>query len=282
MPAQARDQASKPDSDRRSPAAWLLKARVLHERIRPRRLKFVYSVFCMRFDLDRLHELNACWWFGLNKPRLASLYLKDYGPHDGSDLAGWLRAELASQGITADGQLILQTFPRILGYAFNPVSFWFCHAADGRLLALLAEVNNTFGDRHSYLLVADDGQGITHDSRLVCRKTFHVSPFLTVQGDYTFRLRETPLTSFVSINLADDTGLILRTSIGGHLEPLQTGNFLRAFARQPLITFSVITRIHWQALRLWLRKVPFYGARPPRNESCASDSSIPLPDKDPS
>ena len=242
-------------------AAWLVRARVLHERLRPSRLRFIYPVFCFRFDLDRLHELNKYTWFGLNKRNLVSLHFKDYGLHDGSDLAPWIRTQLSQQDIEAAGPVILQTFPRILGYAFNPVSFWLCHNKNHQLIAVLAEVNNTFGVRHAYLLTSQDKQPITHDTHLVCQKTFHVSPFLQVKGQYQFRVRETCATSFIAINYSDDEGLILRTSIGGHVEPLSSRNFFRALLRQPFMTFSVIVHFHWQALRLWLRKVPFYGAR---------------------
>lgn len=242
-------------------AAWLVRARVLHERLRPKQLRFIYSVFCFRFDLDRLQELEKYFWFGLNRRNLVSLHFKDYGLHDGSDLAPWIRDQLSEHGIDATGPVILQTFPRILGYAFNPVSFWLCHNQNNQLIAMLAEVNNTFGDRHAYLLTHQDKQPITHDTPLVCRKTFHVSPFLQVKGHYQFRVRETCATTFIAINYRDDEGLVLRTSIGGHVEELSSRRFFRALLRQPFMTFSVIAHIHWQALRLWLRKVPFYGAR---------------------
>ncbi len=143
------------------PAAWLLTGQVMHERLRPKHHRFTYPVFYVRCDLDRLASLDS-GWFGIDRWRPLSLYQRDHGPRDGSDLATWMRAQLSAAGIEeADGKIWLQAFPRVFGYAFNPVSFWFCHDRDGHLRALLAEVRNTFGDRHSYLLSAAGNAPIT-------------------------------------------------------------------------------------------------------------------------
>lgn len=250
--------------------ARLMHARVLHERLSPRRHRFVYPVFCLRLDVDQLHTLNR-WWLRVNKPGLLSVRESDYGARDGSSLSAWIRRELQLAGLPDDGRIWLQTFPRMLGYAFNPVSFWFCHDAKGQLVALLAEVNNTFGQHHRYLLAVDGNLPIKESSLLRCRKAFHVSPFLTVKGHYTFRVREGKGTSFVAIDYYDDTEQrVLHTSIGGRLQAANRSAVLSAVARQPLMTVSVIARIHWQALKLWLARVPFFGAKP----AASSDQSI--------
>jgi DUF1365 family protein len=244
-------------------AAYLLVGRVMHERLRPVHHRFVYPLFCVRCNLARLATLDS-WWFGIDRWRTLSLATRDYGPRTGGDLELWMRQRLAEAGIPADGEIWLQTLPRIFGYAFNPVSFWFCHDAQGRLRALLAEVRNTFGERHGYLLSAPDHAPIGADTVLVCRKTLHVSPFCKVEGDYAFRVREGARHALVGIDYSDRQGLFIRTSIGARIAPLTCSGALGALARQPLMTILVVVRIHWQALRLLLKKAPFYGKNPVR------------------
>jgi uncharacterized protein len=250
------------DSAAPAPAAWLLTGKVMHERLRPKHHRFTYPVFYVRCDLDRLTSLDS-GWFGIDRWRPLSLHQRDHGPRDGSDLATWMRAQLSQAGIEeANGRIWLQAFPRVFGYAFNPVSFWFCHDRDGRLRALLAEVRNTFGERHGYLLSADGNAPITAETRLMCRKVLHVSPFCRVEGGYTFRIKESPNSASVSIDYHDAHGLLLRTALGGRLTPLTRATALAALLRQPLLTVGVVARIHWQALRLALRNAPFYGKNP--------------------
>ncbi|WP_144145108.1 DUF1365 domain-containing protein [Paraburkholderia sp. BCC1884] len=244
------------------PAAWLLTGKVMHERLRPQPHRFTYPVFYVRCDLDRLASLD-CGWFGIDRWRPLSLHARDHGPCDGSDLATWMRAQLSAAGIgEADGKIWLQAFPRVFGYAFNPISFWFCHDRDGNLRALLAEVRNTFGARHSYLLSAPGNAPITAHTPLVCRKMLHVSPFCRVEGGYTFRVKETPTSASVAIDYSDADGLLIRTALGGRLTPLTRTTALVALFRQPLLSVGVVARIHWQALRLAFRKAPFYGKNP--------------------
>lgn len=241
--------------------AWLLTGRVIHERLRPRQHRFAYPVFYVRCNLARLASLDSMW-FGVNRWRPLSLYARDYGPCDGSDLHTWMRAQLVEAGLPSDGEIWLQTFPRVFGYAFNPVSFWFCFDRDGALRALLAEVRNTFGARHGYLLSAPDGGAIDAATELTCRKVLHVSPFCQVEGHYRFRVRESQQVSSVAIDYHDAEGLLIHTVVGGQLRPLTRSAALVALARQPLQTLAVVARIHWQALRLLCKKVPFYGKHP--------------------
>lgn len=248
-----------------SKPALLISGRVMHERLRPVRNRFVYPIFCVRLNLDRLAQMNS-GWFGVDRRRLMSIRTRDYGACDGSDLASWMRRQLADAGVEATGDIWLQTFPRVFGYVFNPVSFWYCHDRAGNLRALLAEVTSTFGERHSYLLTGPNEKPITGNTFLECRKQLHVSPFCRVEGRYQFRLRDTADTSFIAIDYFDSEGLLLRTSVGGRNRELNRRSALYAVARQPLMTFSVIARIYWQALRLWLRKVPFF-SKPARKES---------------
>jgi DUF1365 family protein len=152
----------------------------------------------------------------------------------------------------------------VLGYVFNPVSFWFCHRADGALRAIVCEVNNTFGERHFYLL--DTGSVMHWGLQLTSKKVFHVSPFCAVEGSYRFRfMRTTQKVNNIDrecvvarIDYHDDQGPLLLTSISGRLEPLTSRSAAKAFFRHPLMTIGVITRIHWQALKLFTKRVPFF------------------------
>lgn len=243
--------------------AFLLVGQVMHRRLRPLQNHFVYPVFFLRCNVDRLDDLDR-WWFGVDRPHPIGLRRSDYG--DG-DPGSWMRRLLTEAGLPSDGEIWLQTFPRLFGFAFNPVSFWYCHAANGDLVALLADVRNTFGERHRYLLSAPDGGAIGPDQPLHCRKIFHVSPFCQVAGHYRFRVRDTEQAAFVGIDYLDQDGLLLRTAIGGRRQPFDRRHVLGALLRQPFLTFGIVWRIHWQALRLWRGKLTvFRKPAPPEND----------------
>jgi uncharacterized protein len=213
-------------------AARLLVGNVMHERLRPVRHAFTYPVFQVCCDVERLGEIDGSW-FGIDRWRPLGLALRDYGPRDGRALGPWMRDVLAHAGIPADGPIWLQTIPRIFGYAFNPVSFWYCYDRAGRLRALYADVRNTFGAHHGYLMSAMRHAPIGADTVLVCRKTFHVSPFCDVVGDYAFRVRQRGDHLNMAIDYRDDDGLLLRTAIGMRSAPLTAARAWRALARQP-------------------------------------------------
>ncbi|BEV70908.1 MULTISPECIES: DUF1365 domain-containing protein [unclassified Paludibacterium] len=254
--------------------ARLYRGSVMHRRLRPVLHQFSYPVFFIRLRLDALHTLGNRW-FGVDCWRLLSVRQRDYGPRDGSPLLPWIRQQLAQAGLPHDGHVWLQTFPRIAGFAFNPVSFWHCHNGDGALCAILAEVNNTFGEHHGYLLASPDGSPITPDTPLHCRKQFHVSPFCRVEGGYRFRFRETAERSFTGIDLHDELGPLIQTSISGQARPFTRHNLLRALLAQPLLTLGIVWRIHWQALQLWLKKVPFHHKPPAPGHAISSNLEKP-------
>jgi DUF1365 family protein len=239
----------------------LMSGRVMHERLRPVRNRFVYPVFCVRLNLARLMTTER-WWLRINRFGPLSLYLRDYGPCDGSDLRVWLLNLLAQSGIAIDGDIWLQTFPRVFGFAFNPVSFWYCHDRTGGLRALLAEVRNTFGARHCYLLHPADNAPIGSATVLPCQKVLHVSPFCRVEGHYMFRVRESERGSSIAIDYHDPQGLVIRTAIALRKQPLTGASAMRALVRQPWLTLAVVARIHWQAIRLWIRRTPYHGSNP--------------------
>jgi len=235
---------------------------VMHRRLRPVAHAFAYPVFFIRMPLRRLVAArNAI--FAVDRANLLSFHQRDHGPRDGTDLLAWMQRLLRERGLPDDGEVVLQTFPRVLGYVFNPVSFWFCHDRGGALIALLAEVSNTFGERHHYLLHNPDGTPLADGQVLVAGKALHVSPFCTVEGSYRFRLQLGRPEQRVRIDYVDAGGTLLVTAIAGQSRVWSVPALLSAFLRMPLLTLGVMARIHWQALRLWLKKVPFHGARPP-------------------
>jgi DUF1365 family protein len=263
--------------------AYLIRGQVMHERVRPVHHRFVYPVFCLRLNLARLRETGN-FWFGVNRFRLMSLRTRDYGPRDGSDLDSWMRAQLKAADLPHDGEIWLQTFPRLFGFVFNPVSFWYCHDSSGALRAVMAEVNNTFGETHRYLLAEHSGKEITADSRLVCAKAMHVSPFCEVRGSYRFRFRDTNLTTLVGIDYHDapasgntkveKDGVLMHTTVGGRLQALTARTALRALLTQPLLTFGIVAKIHWQAWKLWRKRVPFFRKPDRATDSAAATANF--------
>jgi uncharacterized protein len=232
---------------------------VRHRRLRPRDNRFEYPT---RFVLLPMRALPAAGVPGLPRNRFGLFAFHDADHGDGrADALAWLDELLAAEGVAdATGPVWLHTYPRVLGYAFNPVSFWHCHRDDGSLAAIVAEVNNTFGERHCYLLA---GPGLAYGRELEARKVFHVSPFCRVEGRYRFRFMRTPERLVARIDHDDDTGALLQTSVSGTLEPITPRLMRRAFWRQPLLTLAVITRIHWQAVKLFAKRVPFVGKPTP-------------------
>jgi DUF1365 family protein len=239
---------------------WLYCGEVLHRRLRPAPNAFRYPVFFLRFPLSRLDELpNAI--FSLNGFNLLSFHFNDHG--DGRAPRTWIGDLLNAEGLGAiDGEIELQTFPRVLGFVFNPVSFWYCHDTAGALAAVVAEVNNTFGERHCYLLRNADGAPIRGGQDIAATKVFHVSPFCPVEGGYRFRFHESRsngATRMVArIDYHDAEGDLLLTSVSGTAGDFSAPALLRAFVTHPMMTFGVVVRIHYQALRLWLKGAPFF------------------------
>jgi DUF1365 family protein len=240
---------------------------VHHARLRPAANRFSYRSYFLRLPLRALSRRP--WQYrrlARNGPGLFALNDADHG--DGSPLLEWIDRLLAREGIDdADGEIWLHTFPRVLGYVFNPVSFWFAERADGTLRAVVCEVNNTFGERHCYLLSHEDRRPIVWGETLSARKVFHVSPFCPVEGGYRFRFalasREQGDRFVGRIDYDDADGPLLQTAIEGRLQPLTDAGLLRLFLKRPAFTFGVMARIHWQALKLWTKRVPFFSKPEP-------------------
>jgi hypothetical protein len=237
----------------------IYRGQVMHRRLMDTPYRFEYAVFSVMLDIDRLTETaKESTLFSYNRPNLFAFYDRDHGPGDGAPLRPWVEAHLARCGIRLDGgQIRLFCFPRMLGYAFNPLSVWYCHHRDGSLRAVLCEVSNTFGERHGYLL-HEQGQPLQWPVRGTRTKCFHVSPFLPMRLRYHFRLTEPCEDISIAIRCLDGERLSMAAVQIGSAEPFTDLNLLRNLLRMPLMTFKVMFMIHWQALKLFLRRTPFH------------------------
>ena len=229
---------------------------VRHTRLRPAHNAFSYPTYFLMLPMRALHR-SGSGALAHNRRGLLSFFDRDHGD-GGPNALVWLDALLRREGVeNADGEVWLHTYPRVLGYTFKPVSFWYCHTASGALRAIVVEVNNTFGERHCYLLDAPH-----YGQELTARKVFHVSPFCTLEGGYRFRFLNTmsdgtPQKTVARVDYDDNHGALLETSVSGTLEPVTRASLRKALWRYPAMTLGVMARIHWQAFKLWRKHVPF-------------------------
>lgn len=231
-------------------------SKVMHKRLKKRENGFVYNVFNICFDITKLDSLKSKI-FSVNKFNIFSFYHKDHGNRDGSSLESWIRNILKEDGIDEDVKKIyLFTYPRILGYVFNPVSFWFCLDKNENLIAVLAEVNNTFGETHSYLVRNKNLSPINPNQYFDTKKEFHVSPFFKVRGNYKFRFIFSAEKIAVWIDYFDSKKALL-TSVVTKNYHLSDAELIKAFIRIPLMTFKVVFLIHYQALKLVIKRIKY-------------------------
>ncbi len=244
----------------------LLEAAIFHQRESVAANAFTYKSYYLASPLSTLASLSLPF-YSYNRFNILSFHDKDHGARDGGSLEAWIESLLEAQGLTdsCNGEVVMVAHPRVLGHVFNPVSFWFCLDSKHRVRAVLAEVNNTFGESHSYLLFHPDHRPIEKQDILTSDKAFHVSPFFDVVGSYTFRFHITEEHIGVWIDYWIDGKRVLQTSMLGKCLPLDNRNTWRCFWRYPLVTLRTLALIHWQAFKLW-RKGVRYRNKPPQAE----------------
>lgn len=246
---------------------------VTHRRLRPREHRLSYKIWSLLLDLDELASLDArLRLFSVDRFNLVSFYRKDRGDGSGRDLRQQVEEAMRGAGLHPDGGAIrLLTMPRILGYAFNPLSVFFCFRRDGEIAAILWEVDNTFGERHGYLLPARrDGDGLV---RQRCGKDFHVSPFMDMNLTYDFAVRPPDEKFSLVIDVSDGEGLLLSARHLARRAELGDVALLRQFLKIPLMTMKVVAGIHWEALKLWLKGVRLRRRPEPPRQAVSSQFS---------
>lgn len=251
-------------------AADLYVGEVMHRRSRPKAYEFVYRVFNIVLDIDRLAEPPArCRLFSHNRFNLFSFHDRDHGPRDGSALRPWIEEQLAAAGLSpAAAQVRLLCMPRVLGYGFDPLSIWYCHDAAGDLRAILYQVKNTFGDQHGYLLPVGDDNASPSDHEF--DKIFHVSPLIAMDARYRIRTTSPDESLAVLIRESDDDGEFLVATLTGERRVMTDGALIRQFLRVPFMSLKVIVAIHWQAIRLMLRGVKYTNRPQPPAEGVST------------
>ncbi|WP_062267664.1 DUF1365 domain-containing protein [Endozoicomonas arenosclerae] len=229
---------------------------LMHNRIRPRKHRFSYRVASWLIDLDELSSLDKhLKLFSVDRFNLLSFYQKDFGDGSGRDLKVQTEELLAAHDVPAPSQTLMFCYPRVLGYAFNPLTVYYCFSSDQKLLSLIYEVTNTFGERHSYVIPAEkaeEGQMLFHQA---VEKKLHVSPFFKTDCQYGFRVQLPGKTMKLAINLNDADGKLFAAVFKGDRQVLSDFNILRQLLVLPLQAIKVILAIHWEALRLFLKGV---------------------------
>lgn len=246
----------------------LYKTLVTHTRLRPRHHHLRYNTVFLLLDLAALPRLKL---FSHGRFNLFSFQASDYGDGSG-DLHAYVRAQLARAGMEdAGARICLLTMPRFLGHAFNPLSLFLCHDEKNRLRAVMYEVNNTFRQRHSYLLpVSGDGVPVRQE----CGKAFYVSPFMEMDLHYHFSLHPPGDSLGLHITVEDTQGVVLRASMAGKAQPLTDAALMRAACAVPFLGLKIVAAIHWEALKLWLKGTSLR----PRPAPPRDPVSLPRPD----
>ncbi|MFT0861241.1 DUF1365 domain-containing protein [Ancylobacter sp. G4_0304] len=252
-------------------ASALYLGSVMHMRLKPRRHRLAYRLFSLLLDLDEIDALDArLTLFSRNRFNLFSFFDRDYADPQGGSLKAQIERLLTSAGLEPDGGAVrLLTMPRLFGYAFNPLNVYFCYRRDGSLLAILYEVNNTFGQRHSYLIPVVEGEAAP--LRQKAEKRFYVSPFMDMKLTYSFRVDPPGEALRIAILASDAAGPVLSAVHAARRRAVSDRELMRALVSHPLLTLKVIAGIHWEALRIWAKGVSLR-PRPPAPETPVSIS----------
>lgn len=233
-------------------------SKVFHKRFKPKANQFNYFVNYICFDIAKIKQLKKRF-FSINKFNLFSFYFKDHGLKDGANPKIWCEKILEKEGIKSKiNRIFLLTHPRILGWVFNPVNFWLCLDKNSKLIACLCQVNNTFGQTHSYLVAKDDLSEIKKGEFLKTKKDFHVSPFFPVSGRYEFAFdfREEKIAIFINYFEKEEKKLV--TSLITKNIKLDNKSLIKSFFKIPFSNIKIIFLIHYQALKLLVKGAKFH------------------------
>ncbi len=226
--------------------------KVIHRRFKPKEHYFKYSVFSLLIDLDELEDIQKeIIIFSYNKFNIISFFDKDHGERDSSSLKNWVYSNLKKLGIEEEVKIKILCYPRIFGYVFNPLSIFFVYDKNSKLIAILYEVKNTFGEQHTYVFKTNDETVIQNN----CKKQFYVSPFIEMNCEYSFKILKPEEQLSVVINQSDEEGKLLFASQDGTAREFNNKNLIISFLSHPLMSFKVIAAIHYEAFKLWIKRI---------------------------
>lgn len=247
--------------------ARLYPGKVMHARLMPFGHRFTYRVFSLLIDLDRLAEADGLSrLFSVNRPNMVSFHEADHVDEEAgaTGLRAYAGALVEKAGLPRPARIQLLAYPRILGYVFNPLSVYYCYADNGSLTALIYEVRNTFGERHTYVCPVEPGQMSEAGIRQERSKIFYVSPFIDLGARYRFRMLPPGETVRLRILETEAGKPLLSAAFAGDAAPLTTANLASLLIRLPFMTLKVMAGIHWEALKLWAKGAKFHArGKPP-------------------
>jgi len=236
--------------------SYIYSGNVVHKRFKPKIHFFKYKVFSLLIDLSELELLDKnLKIFSYNKFNIVSFYDRDHGARDGSSIKEWVIDNLKKNNIDNENiQIKLLCYPRIFGYVFNPLSVFYIYDNNSNLISVMYEVKNTFGEQHTYIFKTDIDQNLIQH---MCKKKFHVSPFIEMDCIYFFRLLKPGKKISVIIDQNDKEGKILYASQDGVRSEMTNANFIKSYLKHPLMTFKIILAIHFEAFKLWSKGIKF-------------------------
>ena len=228
---------------------------VIHKRFKPKLHFFKYKVFSLLIDLSELNFLDKnIKFFSYNRFNLISFFDKDHGERDGTSLVEWVKKNLNENKIDHENiKIKLLCYPRILGYVFNPLSVFYVYNKKEELISILYEVKNTFGEQHTYIFKVENDNLLQHN----CEKKFHVSPFIEMNCNYFFRILKPSEKISVIIDQYQSNEKILFASQDGKRADLTSAELMKSYLKHPLMTFKIISAIHFEAFKLWAKGIKF-------------------------
>jgi DUF1365 family protein len=250
----------------------LYRGTVTHTRLRSFQHSFRYRVYYGLFDIDELDRLdNRLRWFSSGRFNLMGFAVRDHGPADGTPLRPWAERLLAEAGVDlGGGRIEILAHPRVLGHVFDPISVWYCYGPDDELRGILHEVRNTFGHRHTYVVPISDASSLRHRAA----KQLHVSPFNEMEQTYDFTVTLPGRRLGIAIEQSRPAdGVFFRAGLRLTRLPFADRTILRLFFGHPLLTLKVVSGIHWQALKIWLKGGRYHPVpAPPQTEATIAET----------